>query len=50
MIELEELFGPDGALAERLQGFRERAARAQMAALVAGSLDSGRQAASRSAP
>ena len=45
MLELEEIFGPDGALAERLQGFSYRAAQAQMAALVAEALDSGRHAA-----
>jgi hypothetical protein len=49
MLELEENIRPDGALAERLQGFSYRAAQAQMAALVAEALDSGRHAATRRA-
>jgi ATP-dependent DNA helicase DinG len=45
MLELADIFGPDGALAERLPGFSYRAAQEQMATLVAAALDSGRHAA-----
>jgi ATP-dependent DNA helicase DinG len=41
---LEQVFGRDGALAERLPGFTFRAAQQQMAELVAESLTSGRHA------
>ena len=41
---LDEIFGADGALAERLPGFTYRAAQQQMAALVVEALESGRHA------
>jgi ATP-dependent DNA helicase DinG len=45
MLELADIFGPDGALAEALPGFSYRAAQEEMAVLVAEALDSGRHAA-----
>jgi len=41
---LDEVFGADGALAERLPGFTYRAAQREMAALVVAALESGRHA------
>ncbi len=43
-MNLDELFGADGALAERLPGFTYRAAQQQMAELVVAALESGRHA------
>ena len=41
---LDEVFGADGALAERLPGFTYRAAQREMAELVVAALESGRHA------
>jgi ATP-dependent DNA helicase DinG len=43
-LNLDEVFGADGALAERLPGFTYRAAQQQMAELVVAALESGRHA------
>jgi ATP-dependent DNA helicase DinG len=43
-LTLDEVFGADGALAERLPGFTYRAAQREMAELVAAALESGRHA------
>jgi ATP-dependent DNA helicase DinG len=43
-LNLDEVFGVDGSLAERLPGFTYRAAQQQMAELVAEALTSGRHA------
>ena len=43
-MNLDEVFGADGALAERLPGFTYRAAQQQMAELVVAALESGRHA------
>jgi ATP-dependent DNA helicase DinG len=43
-LNLDEVFGVDGALAERLPGFTYRAAQQQMAELVVQALESGRHA------
>ncbi len=44
MVDLADIFGPAGALAERLPGFSHRAAQQGMAAIVAEALASGRHA------
>jgi ATP-dependent DNA helicase DinG len=44
MQDLADIFGSDGALAERLPGFSYREAQQQMATLVAKALESGRHA------
>ena len=43
-LNLDDMFGVDGALAERLPGFTYRAAQQQMAELVVEALESGRHA------
>jgi len=43
-MNLDDVFGADGALAERLPGFTYRAAQQQMAELVVAALESGRHA------
>ena len=43
-MTLDDVFGADGALAERLAGFTYRAAQLEMAELVAEALESGRHA------
>ncbi|HVJ29540.1 MAG TPA: DEAD/DEAH box helicase, partial [Gammaproteobacteria bacterium] len=43
-MKLDDVFGVDGALAERLPGFTYRAAQQQMAELVVEALTSGRHA------
>jgi ATP-dependent DNA helicase DinG len=43
-LNLDDVFGADGALAERLPGFTYRAAQQQMAELVVAALESGRHA------
>jgi ATP-dependent DNA helicase DinG len=45
MLELADIFGPDGALAEALPGFSYREAQEQMAGVVEEALGSGRHAA-----
>src|SRR5512138_2797511 len=45
MTSLAEVFGPTGALAQRLPGFKHREAQQQMAELVFGTLASGGHAA-----
>jgi ATP-dependent DNA helicase DinG len=44
MVDLSDIFGPTGALAERLPGFSFRESQQRMAELVTNALDSGRHA------